>query len=84
MKYLELGTQIRENWTVTDYGRASSHLTVIFSGSQEEGWSEVVTAVNMEKTVWAKVIAQHTKFIYSLHIVTLFISGSISIQRQSI
>ena len=45
MRYLELGTQIQENGTVTDYGRASSHLTVIFSGSQEEGWSEVVTAV---------------------------------------
>ena len=51
------GIQIRENETVTDYGRTSSHLTVIFSGSQEEGWSEVVTAVNMDKTVWAKIIA---------------------------
>ena len=59
MRYLELGTQIWENGTVTDYERTSSHLTVIFSGSQEEGWSEVVTAVKpiMDKTVWAKIIA---------------------------
>ena len=45
MRYLELGSQIWENGTVPDNGRASSHLTVTFSGSQEEGWSEVVTAV---------------------------------------
>ena len=58
MRYLELGTQIWENGTVTDNGRASSHLTVIFSGSQEEGWFEVVTAVTpiMDKSVWAKII----------------------------
>ena len=43
MRHLELGTKILENGTMTDYGRASSHLTVIFSGSQEEVWSEVVT-----------------------------------------
>ena len=43
---------------MTDYGRTKSHLTVIFSGSQEEGWSEVVTAVKqiMDKSVWDKII----------------------------
>ena len=53
MRFLKPGTQTQENETVTDYGRASSHLTVIFSGSQEEGWSEVVAAVKpiIDKTV---------------------------------
>ena len=47
MRYiLELDTQIWENGTVTDYGRASSHLTVIIIQWQSGGgWSEVVTAV---------------------------------------
>ena len=57
MRYLELGTQIRENGTVTDYGRASSHLTVIFSGSQEESWSEVVAAVTpIMDQLWTRII----------------------------
>ena len=57
IRYLELGTQIRENGTVTDYGRASSHLTVIFSGSQEEGWSEVVAAVTpIMDQLWTRII----------------------------
>ena len=60
MRNLELGTQMQEIATVTDYGRASSHLTVIIIlFSQEESWFEVVTAVKpiMGKTVWAKIIA---------------------------
>ena len=57
MRYLELGTQIRKNETVADYGRASSHLTVIFSGSQEEGWSKVVTAVkSIIDQLWTRII----------------------------
>ena len=41
LRYLELGAQIQENGSVTEYRVASSHMTLIFSGSHEDGWSEL-------------------------------------------
>ena len=56
-------------------GRTSSHLTVIFSGSQEEGWSEVVTTVETNHgqncvsythcQLWTRIIAQHARYNWS-------------------
>ena len=58
LRYLELGAQIRESGSVTEYRVASSHMTLIFSGSHEVGWSEIVAPVKrIMDQLWSRMIA---------------------------
>ena len=58
LRYLELGAQIRENGSVTDYRVASSHMSLIFSRCHEDGWSDVVGPVKpIMEQLWTRIIA---------------------------
>ena len=59
LRYLELGTQIRENGRVTDYSSANSHQTVVYSASYGgESWSEVMAAVSpVVDDLWTRITA---------------------------
>ena len=60
LRYLELGSQIRENGSVTDYSSANLHQELVFSCDRESGsWSEVLSAVTpVMDQLWRRISPQ--------------------------
>ena len=58
LRYLELGSQVRENGNVTDYNAASSHRVMILDNPSET-WSELEESVQpVMDHLWTRITTQ--------------------------